>query len=167
MRKIRIEKVTLNIGVGQPGDKLEKAMKLLKNITDRKPVQTKTMKRIPTWGLRPNLPIGCKVTLRGDLAEKILNRLLKSRGNILPNSKFDNLGNFSFGIPEYIDIPGVDYDPDIGIIGLEVAVNLVRPGYRIKLRKIKKAKIPQRNRITMEEAIGFIKEKFDTKIEEE
>jgi len=167
MRKIRIEKVTLNIGVGQPGDKLEKAMKLLKNITDRKPVQTKTMKRIPTWGLRPNLPIGCKVTLRGDLAEKILNRLLKSRGNILPNSKFDNLGNFSFGIPEYIDIPDVEYDPDIGIIGLEVAVNLVRPGYRIKLRKIKKAKIPQRNRITKEEALEFIKEKFNTKIEEE
>ena len=136
MKKIRTEKVTLNIGVGGPGDKLDKAMKLLNNISGVKSVQTKAgpSMRIPTWGVRPNLPIACKVTVRGEKAEKLLKRLLQAVDNKLPTRKFDKFGNFSFGIPEYIDIPDVPYDQSIGVIGLEVAVTLERPGFRIKRR---------------------------------
>ena len=164
MREISIEKVTLNIGVGGPGDKMEKAMKLLTKITNKKPIQTKTMKRIPTWGLRPNLAIGCKVTVRTKDKEELLSRLLKAVENKLDESKFDNSGNFSFGIREYIDIPGVGYDVEIGIIGLEVAVTLTRPGFSIKRRKVKQSKVPLRHKITKEEAMGFIKNKFDVNI---
>ncbi len=166
MREIRIEKITLNIGVGQPGEKLEKAVKLLSTISEMKPIQTRTMKRIPTWGLRPNLAIGCKVTLRGNRAEEILSRLLKGVDNTLEITKFDEQGNFSFGIKEYIDIPGVNYEVDIGIIGLEVAVTLERPGYRVKKRKVKRGKIPKRHLIKKEEALNFIRNKFNVNIVE-
>lgn len=166
MKQIKIEKVTLNIGVGQSGDKLDKAMKLLSTITKMKPVQTKTMKRIPTWGLRPNLAIGCKVTIRGKKAEELLGKLLKSIDNKLGASKFDKSGNFSFGIKEYIDIQGVEYDMDIGIIGLETAVTLERPGFRVKKRKIKQGHIPLRHRISKEDAMEFVRSKFSTDISE-
>ena len=166
IKDLRIEKITLNIGVGEPGDKLNKAMKLLQTITNKKPVQTITMKRIPTWGVRPKLPIACKVTLRGEEAEELLGRLLQAIDNKLPEKKFDKEGNFSFGIEEYILIPGVQYNIDIGIIGLEVAVTLSKIGYRIKRRVIHKAKVPSRHRITKEAAMKFINDKYGIVSEE-
>ena len=167
MKTIRIDKVTLNIGVGGPGDKLEKAMKLLKAISGFKPVATKTMARIPTWGLRPKLPIACKVTVRRKKAEELLNNLLQAIDNVLPARKFDNQGNISFGIKEYIDIPNVKYDASIGIIGLEVAVTLARPGFRVKQRAVYKKKLPVRHRINKEQAIAFMKDKYQIKLGDE
>lgn len=164
MKQIGVEKITLNIGVGTTGDKLEKATKLLTTITGEKPVTTKAKKRIPTLGVRPGLPIGCKVTLRGKKAEEVLIRLLKANKNTIKSSKFDNSGNLSFGIVEYIDIPEVEYDISIGIIGLEVAITLERPGFRIKRRTIKAKTIPKKHRITKEEAIEFMKNKFGVKV---
>lgn len=164
MRDIRIEKITLNIGVGEPGDKLEKASKLLNYITQRKPVQTETMERIPTWNVRPHLKIASKVTIRGKEAHNLLGRLLKSVNNKLPERKFDIYGNFSFGVPEYIDIEGIEYNAQLGMAGLDVAVTLERPGFRIKRRKIAKKKIPTNTRITKQEAIAFMKKEFNTDI---
>lgn len=157
--------MTLNIGAGEAGAKLDKAMKLLQNITNNKPIKTKSKKRIPTWGVRPGLEIGSKVTLRRKKIE-LLKRLLTSIGNKLRQSQFNN-GTFSFGIPEYIDIAGVNYDPEIGIIGLEVAITLERPGFRIKRRSIKTRKVPTKHDITKEETIEFVKNNFGTKIIEE
>ena len=167
MREIRIEKITLNIGVGQAGDKLDNAVLLLQNISNSKPIQTKTMKRIPTWGLRPRLPIGTKVTLRGKKALSLLPRLFAAVDNKLKISNFDSYGNISFGIKEYIDIPDVEYNVKIGIIGLQTSITLQRAGFRIKYRKQKNAKIPNRHRITREEAINFAKNKFNVNIIEE
>ena len=167
MKQIRVDKITLNIGVGSPGDKLEKAMRLLKSITGAKSVATTTNKRIPTWGVRPNLQIACKVTVRGKRAEEILINLLKAVDGKILRRKFDNYGNFSFGIPEYIDIPSVEYDPSIGVIGLEVAVTLARPGFRVKNRSVMKRKIPSHHRINNEEAIQFVKEKFKINVGDE
>ncbi len=166
IQDLRIEKITLNIGVGEPGDKLDKAVKLLEILSNKKPVRTITMKRIPTWGVRPKLAIACKVTLRGKEAEELLGRLLQDIDNKLPEKKFDNEGNFSFGIEEYILIPGVQYNIDIGIIGLEVAVTLSKIGYRIKRRVIHKAKVPSRHRITKEQAMKFINDKYGIVSEE-
>ncbi len=168
MIKVRIEKVTLNIGSGKDMARLEKGMKLLKNITNNKPVKTITQKRIPTWGIRPGLPVGCKITLRGKKAMKLLPNLLYAKENTLKEKQFDNHGNLSFGIPEYIDIEGIKYDPEIGIIGLEVCITLEKPGFRIKRRKIKnKKKISNRHRIKKNEAIEFMKKEFSVKITEE
>ena len=167
MKEIKVEKLTVNIGTGGPGDKLDKALKLLKNITKEKPVTTTTKKRIPTWDIRPALQIGCKVTLRGKKAEALLKRLIEAKGNKLKESYFDNQGNFSFGIAEYLDVPGAEYDPSIGIIGFETAVSLTRPGFRIKERKIMKRKISKKHKITKEEAKEFMKNKYSVRIGEE
>ncbi len=166
MRQIKIEKLTLNIGTGGPGDKLEKALKLLKKITNMTPVKTKTKKRIPTWGIRPNLEIGAKVTIRGKKAEEILKRLLVAKRNKLNKRKFDKFGNLSFGVEEYISVPGVEYEASIGIIGFECAVSLKRNGYRVARRRIMASPISAHHRITPEESMQFMKEKFNIMIEE-
>jgi len=166
MRTIRIEKLTLNIGAGKNTALLEKGMKLIESIAGTKPVKTMTQKRIPGWGLRPGLPIGCKLTLRGKKAEELIPRLLSARENRLVPKNFDGAGNISFGIPEYIDIDGIKYDPDIGIIGLQVCITLNRPGYRVKRRRLKTVKIPKAHRISHAESQDYMKERFKTTIEE-
>jgi len=166
MRHIKIEKVTLNIGVGKDQDRLKKAVKILSNITGLNPVKTVTDKRIAGWGLRPGLPIGCKITLRRDNAKIILKRLLKAKDNVLLQSSIDNTGNISFGIHEYIDIPEAKYDPEIGMMGLQVSVTLERPGFRIKRRKIMKRKIPLSHKISKEDAVDYLKKEFNVTIGE-
>lgn len=160
MRAIQIEKITLNMGTSVSGDTLEKAMKLLQKITQNKPVATKTKKRIPTWGVRPGLDIGAKVTVRGKKAKELLVRLFKAKDNVLSQKNFDSTGNVSFGISEYLSVPGVEYDASIGIIGFEVAVTLMRPGFRIRRRAQKVRKIPLRHGITPEEAKHFMQDAF-------
>jgi len=164
MRKIRIEKVTLNIGVGEPGEKLEKAKKLLEILTGQKACITKAKKRVPAWGIRPGLPIGVKVTVRKEKAYELLKRLFAAVGNKIKKESFDEYGNFSFGIDEYIHIPGMKYDPEIGLFGMDVCVTLERPGYRVARRRLKRRKIPRRHRITKEEAIEWVKKTFNVEI---
>ncbi|MBD3259585.1 50S ribosomal protein L5 [Candidatus Woesearchaeota archaeon] len=164
MRNIRIEKVTLNFGAGKEQARLEKGTKLLKLISGKNPVKTFAKKRIPAWGLREGLPIGCKITLRGPKAAEILKRTLNAKDNKLKRKVFDDQGNFSFGIHEYIDMADVRYDADIGIMGFEVAVTLERPGFRLKRRKNKTKKLSYKHAITKEDAIEFMKKNFDTQI---
>lgn len=164
MKNIRIEKVTLNIGAGKDQTRLEKGVMLLNSIANATPIKTITSKRIQEWGLRPGLPIGCKLTLRKDKAVKILPRLFDAIENTLSERQFDNNGNVAFGIHEYIEIPGVKYDPKIGIMGLEVCITLERPGFRIKKRRLLARKIPARHRISKQEAIEFMSEQFKIKV---
>ena len=163
MRKISIVKITLNSGAGKDEEVLKKGLKLLQKFSSNAPVKTITKKRIPGWGLRPGLVIGTKVTIR-DNTETLLKRLVAARDNILNEKCFDNRGNFSFGIPEYIDIAGMEYDPDLKIIGLEVAVTLERPGFRVKKKKIGSRSIGKTHKITKIEAINFIKKNFGVEI---
>ena len=166
MRTIRLEKLTLNIGAGKDQNRLDKARILLKNITGIEPVKTITKKRIPNWGLRPGLPIGCKLTLRNQAAILLLSRLLAAKDKTLRDSQFDNSGNIAFGIFEYIDIPKVKYDPKVGIMGLQVCVTLGRPGFRIKRRLLRKGKISKKHTISKQEAIDFMKKEFEISIGE-
>lgn len=167
MKSIRIEKVTLNIGAGKDQARLDKGLALLNSITNGTPIKTITSKRIQEWGLRPGLPIGCKITLRKGKAVKILPRLLNAVDNKLREKQFDGNGSIAFGIHEYIDIPGVKYDPKIGIMGFEVCITLERPGYRVKRRRILTRKIPARHRISKHEAIEFMSNNFNIKVGEE
>lgn len=159
MREIKIEKIIL--GVGATGDDLEKGVKLLKIITNRTPSKRKSNKRIPELGVRPGLFVGAIVTIRKDISST-LKRLLSSIDNTLKRSQIGENG-FSFGIREYIEIPGMEYQRDIGIMGLDVTIVFQRTGKRIALKKIKKGKIPQRHKISKEEIIKFMEEKFNSK----
>lgn len=167
MRTIKVEKVTLNMGAGKEQAKLERGLALLGAITNMTPIKTVTNKRIQEWGLRPGLPIGCKITLRKQKALQLLPKLLEAVDNKLRQGQFDENGNVAFGIKEYIEIPGVKYDPKIGILGLEVCVTLERPGFRIKKRRIMARKIPARHRISRQEAIDFMSANFKVNTEAE
>jgi large subunit ribosomal protein L5 len=158
MREIRIEKIVLNIG--GTAEKLEKGVKLLKLITGKKPAKMKSRKRIPTWGVRPKLEVGTVVTLRREY-EELLKRLLVAVDNTLRKKQVSE-NNFSFGIKEYIEIPGIEYQRDIGVMGLDVTIVFKRAGKRIGIKKIKRGKIPKRQRIGKEEIIKFMNEKFNT-----
>jgi len=150
MRNIRIEKITLNIGSGTEAESAEKAVLLLQKISGAKVIKTITTKRIAAWKVRPGLPVGAMVTLRGKKAGEVLKALLHAVTFKIKKSSFTKNG-FSFGIKEYIEIPGIKYDPKIGIIGLEVAISLARPGFRVKRRKIMPAKIHHSHDISVEE----------------
>tara|TARA_Y100000310_G_scaffold291063_1_gene318709 strand:- start:1957 stop:2571 length:615 start_codon:yes stop_codon:yes gene_type:complete len=166
MQEIRIEKITLNIGAGKDQKVLEKGLVLIKHITKTDGIQTVSNKRIPAWGVRPGLPVGAKLTIRGVKIKALLSRLLRANGNILKMKQFSEDGNFSFGIKEYIDIPDVEYEPTIGVMGLEVSVTLERPGFRIKKRRIRKSSLPSRHRIGKDEAIAYIKKNYGVEITE-
>jgi large subunit ribosomal protein L5 len=164
MKEIRIEKLTLNVGAGKDSDKLEKGIKLIEYITGVKPVSTKTNKRIPTWGLRPGLPIGCKITIRNNNKKDLIKKFIEANDKRIKITNFDDNGNISFGIHEYINIPGIKYNPDIGIMGFQISITLSRPGYRILRRKLKSKKIPLKHRVNKNEAIEFMKKEFNVEI---
>ena len=163
MRNIRVEKITLNIGCGDDKNKLEKATKLLEYLTERKPVVTKSKKR-STFGIAKGKPIGVMVTLRRKAAVEFLKRALEGVEKKLKASQFDDQGNFSFGLKEYIDIPGVRYQHSIGMFGLDVVVTLERPGFRIKRRRIQQRKIPAKHIIIKEESMEWVKKTFGVEI---
>ena len=161
---ISIEKVTVNIGVGGAGEKLEKAKKLIAKLTEHQPVETLCTQRIPSWEIRKGMAIGAKVTLRGEDAEKFVNRCLDALNRKIEGRAFDNAGNFSFGIKEYIDIPGFKYDPEIGMFGFDVCVTLGKWGYRVKRRKRLKASIPKRHVLGKKDAMDFVRKKLNVEV---
>jgi large subunit ribosomal protein L5 len=167
MENPRIEKVTVNIGVGESGERLGKAEKLLAKLTSKKPVRTISKHKIPAWNLKKGEPIGAKVTLRGNDAQEMIKRTLHAKDNELKPGNFDKTGNVSYGIQEYIDIQGLKYDPEIGIFGMNININLERAGYRIQKRSRNKVKVPEYARVTQAQAMEFMKTNFGVKIEEE
>jgi large subunit ribosomal protein L5 len=164
--KPRIAKVTVNIGVGESGEKLKKAESVLEGVTKQKPIQTLSKTTNKDWGLRKFMPIGCKVTLRKKAAETFLISALKIRENKISEYSFDNQGNFSFGVPDHTLFEGQKYDPNIGIFGMDICVTVENPGYRIKHRRIDQRKIPQRHQLTKEATMQFITEAFHVEVVE-
>src|SRR4030042_3347234 len=158
-RKIRIEKVVLSIG--GTAEQLDKGVRLLKLITEKNPSKMKSHKRISAFGVRPKLEVGAVITIRKDNGE-ILKRMLTAIDNKLKRKQISE-NNFSFGIKEYIEIQGMEYQRDIGIMGLDITVVFKRTGRRVSLRKIKQGKIPARQKISKEEIIKFMEDNFQTK----
>jgi large subunit ribosomal protein L5 len=160
MREIKLEKVILNIG--GVDDKLDKGVILLETISGRKPVKVKATKRIPTWKVRPGLEVGTKVTLRGAEALEMIKKLLPAIDNTLKEKQIQP-NCFSFGIHEYIEIPGVEYIREVGIMGFEVTVVFSRPGKSIEVKKIKRGKA-KRIVVSREEIENYLVTKFNTEI---
>ena len=164
MTKVRIEKLTLNVGAGKDEEKLKKGITLLKKISEAKVVKTFTTKRIPGWGVRPGLALGAKTTIRGPKIKILLARLLEAKENHLGENAFDDNGNVSFGNSEYINIPDMKYDPDIGMLGFEVSLTLERAGFRVKKRRVKPNKIPAKHKVNKQDAIDFMKSEFGIQV---
>jgi large subunit ribosomal protein L5 len=166
MRQPRIEKVVVNIGVGEAGERLNKAQKVLNMVTKQKPVITFAKVTNRDLGVRFGMPIGCKVTMRGEKAQDFIRKALTIREHRVAIYSFDKEGNLSFGIPDYTDFEGMKYDPEIGIFGMDVSVVFMRPGYRVAKRRIMTRKIPREHRMTRDEAISFMKEQFKVEVVE-
>ena len=166
LRDVRVEKVVVNIGVGEAGERLSKACKVLEMVIGQKPIQTisKTVNR--DLGIREGMPLGCKVTLRGEVATDFIKRALIIREMRVPEYSFDKEGNMSFGITDYTDFDGMKYDPEIGIFGMDVNVVLRRAGNRITQRMLLKRRIPKGHRVQRDEAIQYMKDNFSVKVVE-
>lgn len=160
----KIAKITVNIGVGEAGERLNKAETVLTNITGNKPVQTLSKTTSKDWGIRKMMPIGCKVTLRSKKAEQFLTEALKTRHNKIADYSFDEEGNLSFGIPDHTLFKDQKYDPNIGIFGMDISITMEKIGYRVKHRRVNRRKIPHRHRVKKEETINYISDKFKVEV---
>ena len=161
MRTPRIEKVVVNIGVGEAGEKLMRAEKVLQMICKQKPVRTISRSTNKDLGIRKGMPIGCKVTLRGAGAKELLKTALWTKENKLYGYSFDEDGNFSFGIPEYTDFPGMKYDPNIGIFGMDICVTMSRRGSRIRHRQKCRKRIPSGQKLSPDEVKEYLTKEFN------
>ncbi|HLE35257.1 MAG TPA: 50S ribosomal protein L5 [Nitrososphaerales archaeon] len=164
MKNIRIGKVVINMGVGKSGEPIERAKMAIEEIAGQKPSSRNAKDTIRDFGTHKGEPIGLMVTLRKEKAMEILKKLLAAKNNQVKGSSFDNFGNISFGIREHIDIPGIKYKPEIGIVGMDVAIALERHGYRVSRRSRIPAKIGKEHRISKDDAIAFFKEKLSVEV---
>ncbi len=165
MKKISLDKIVLNMGVGKSGDEIEIAKRALDQITGKKSCSRNAKETQRDWGVRKGEPIGVSVTVRGEDAIALLKRLLDAKGDTVKGKSFDNFGNYSFGINEHIDIPGVKYEPQIGILGLGISIALARPGFGIRKRSKHKASVGKSHIITSQEAKDYLVKEFGVTVE--
>ncbi len=164
MREPQIVKCVVNIGVGQGGEQLRKGFQVIEMLTGQEPVEGIAKTTNADFGIRQNEPISCRVTLRGDKAKDFLEDAFWVKEKTLYKKNFDDHGNFSFGISDYTDFEGMSYDPNIGIFGMDISVELARKGVRVKKRKKRPKKIPKNHQLSIDEAVEFIEDRFDVEV---
>jgi large subunit ribosomal protein L5 len=164
MKTVRISKVVLNMGIGRSGDIIERAKTLLKDLTGHNPSSRTAKRTVKDFGVQKGEPIGVTVTLRGEEASDVLKRLLAAKENKISRNSFDGTGNYSFGIREHIEIPGVKYDPDIGIFGMDITVVFERPGYRVRRRKRAASDVGKKHKVVDEDAVEYFKTSLNMEV---
>ena len=164
MQELFVEKVVVHMGVGEAGEKLSKAIEIMKTITGNTPVRSIAKKTQPAFGIRKGGAIGCRVTLRGDKADTFLKTAIGIVEGKIYRSQLDRSGNFSFGIEEHTDFPGMSYDPQIGIYGMDVNVVLARKGIRISRRHTQQKKLPKKQMVQPDDTISFLKAKYQAEV---
>jgi large subunit ribosomal protein L11e len=163
MRGIQIDKLVINCCVGETGDRLTRAARVLEQLTNQKPVFSRARYTVRTFSIRRNEKIACYVTVRGERAKVLLEKGLKVKEYELFSRNFSNTGCFGFGISEHIDL-GLKYDPNTGIYGMDFFVVLKRPGARVARKKAKRGRVGSPHKISTEEAIKWLKDEYEVGI---
>jgi len=161
MTRLQIDKVIVHMSVGEGGQRLINAEKIIKTLTGRDTVRTEAKKTQPAFSIRKGQAIGCKTTLRGSVAHRFLMLALDIRQNHISDYQFDENGNISFGIVEHTDFPGMTYDPEIGIFGMDVTVTFKKSGHRIAKRRVASRRIPNNHKVKRMEAIAFMTNEYN------
>jgi len=165
MRRIRVGKVVLNIGLGKSGEAIERGKKVLEQVTGQAPTQTRAKRSVRDFGTHKGEPIGVLVTVRGEETTALIKKLLAARENKIAESSFDPRGSVSFGIKEHIEIPGIRYDPAIGILGMNISVLLERAGFSVARRNRRASRVGKRHQVSREEAMQYFRDNFGVTIQ--
>jgi len=165
MREIRVGKVVVNIGLGKSGEAIERGKKVLEQVTGQKPAQTRAKRSVRDFGIHKGEPIGVVVTVRGEETSALIEKLLTAREKKLQESCFDSRGSVSFGIREHIEIPGIRYDPAVGILGMNVSILLERPGFGVARRSRRTSRVGKAHLVTRDEAIQYFKTRFGVTVQ--
>jgi len=160
MRRIRVGKVVVNIGLGKSGEAIERGKKVLEQVTGQSPTQTRAKRSVRDFGIHKGEPIGVVVTVRGTESTKLIEKLLAAREKKLQASCFDSRGSVSFGIKEHIEIPGIRYDPAIGILGMNVSILLERPGFSVARRGRRASRVGRSHLVSRDEATQYFKDNY-------
>merc|ERR1711907_358121 len=163
MRKVLCDKLIINIAVGESGDRLTKAVRVLQQLSDQTPVENTARYTVRTFGIRRNEKIACHVTVRGEKATDLIERGLKITDYEISAKHFSESGNFGFGVNEHIDL-GLKYDPATGIYGMDFYVVLKRPGFNVPKKKAKRGRMAPSHRVTKEDAMEWVRQTFNADI---
>merc|ERR1711912_73749 len=163
MRKVICDKLIINIAVGESGDRLTKAVRVLQQLSDQTPVENTARYTVRTFGIRRNEKIATHVTMRGDKARDMIERGLKITDYEISAKHFSSSGNFGFGVNEHIDL-GLKYDPQTGIYGMDFFIVLKRPGFNVPKKKAKRGRMGISHRVTKEDAMEWVRQTFNADI---
>merc|ERR1712138_48441 len=163
MRKIICDKLIINIAVGESGDRLTKAVKVLQQLSEQTPVENFARYTVRTFGIRRSEKIATHVTVRGAKAMDLIERGLKITDYEISAKHFSATGNFGFGVNEHIDL-GLKYDPATGIYGMDFFVVLRRAGFNVSKKKSRRARIGRSHLISKEESQEWVRQTFNADI---